>query len=428
MADDAVLLDQLNDSRTPESSLRDHLERIAHLRSGRFAVQIHLSRLRPQNRQPHHIRIAARTFDSLLNSTDSQLYTLTEGDLVLMCRDVRVDDADYVINKVRTLFRNDHASIIDRSTGKDEFTTWYDLTVDYEDLAETVAVLSTRADRRQRRGEDASAGLGNSAAFLGQALDPTGLAKIDDSVRQTRIADMIREQAAVIIGADGTESVLFRENYVSISDLQARFAPGINLASNVWLFQHLTETIDQRLLAALTREEAVRRSENISINLNISTVLSSAFQNFDRSVGDDTDKVVIELQQVDVFADMDSYIYARDWLRDRGYRVLVDGLSPRSLKYFNPGMLESDYVKVGWGPELSDDGSVEEVAEMMEIVDSIGANRFILARTDSEAAVKWALVLGIRRFQGFFIDNLVARQIAKEGKLAGSVPKNTRAK
>lgn len=422
MPDDAVLLDHLTDSRTPESYLRDHLERISHARSGRFAVQVHLSRLHPAYRQPHHIRIAARTFDSLLNSTDSQLYTLTEDDIVLMCRDVRVDDADYAINKVRTLFRNDQVSFIDRSTGCDNFTTWYDLSVDYEELLDVVAVLKSRAERRQRCSENVSAGVGENPEFLGQELDPAGLAKIGDSVCQTHITNMICEQAAAIIGADGTERILFRENYVSIGDLQARFAPEFNLASNIWLFQHLTETIDRHLLAALTRENATQRSDDISINLNISTVLSSTFQNFDRRVGNDTKKLVIELQQVDVFADLGSYIYARDWLHDRGYRVLVDGLSPRSLRYFNPGMLAPDYVKVGWGPELSDDGTTKEMAKMNEIIESIGANRFILARTDSEAAVKWALALGIRRFQGFFIDNLLARQIAKEAKLVDPKP------
>ena len=57
--------------------------------------------------------------------------------------------------------------------------------------------------------------------------------------------------------------------------------------------------------------------------------------------------------------------------------------------------------------------------ELANLVDGVGKERFILSRTDSEEAIRWALTLGVRRFQGFFIDTLVNRQIEKEGKLPG---------
>jgi isocitrate lyase len=46
------------------------------------------------------------------------------------------------------------------------------------------------------------------------------------------------------------------------------------------------------------------------------------------------------------------------------------------------------------------------------MIEEIGADSIILARTDSEAAITWALKHGIRRFQGFFIDHLIERQRA----------------
>ena len=106
---------------------------------------------------------------------------------------------------------------------------------------------------------------------------------------------------------------------------------------------------------------------------------------------------------------------ARDWLRDRGYRVLIDGLNPMSLQYYNPGLLNADYYKVAWTNSFMDVESAQEHAETGALVDRIGAERFILGRTDSEAAVRWALTLGVRRFQGFFIDLLVKKQAEKRG-------------
>ena len=48
-----------------EYLLLDYLQRLNRSLEGRMAVHIHLSRLRPQNRQDHHVRIAATTFEGM---------------------------------------------------------------------------------------------------------------------------------------------------------------------------------------------------------------------------------------------------------------------------------------------------------------------------------------------------------------------------
>ena len=118
MADESPVVTSVSEQRSPESSLLDHVERVAHNRSGRFSVVLHLSSLRAYNRQPHHIRIASRTFDSILNAANTQLYTLTSGNIILMCKDARVDDGNLVIDKIRALFRNDPLTSTGRGGGK----------------------------------------------------------------------------------------------------------------------------------------------------------------------------------------------------------------------------------------------------------------------------------------------------------------------
>src|SRR3546814_6597177 len=46
-----------------EYLLLDYVQRLDRHRQGRRAVHIHLSRLKPQNRREHQIRIAANTFE-----------------------------------------------------------------------------------------------------------------------------------------------------------------------------------------------------------------------------------------------------------------------------------------------------------------------------------------------------------------------------
>ncbi|MBT3990268.1 MAG: EAL domain-containing protein [Rhodospirillaceae bacterium] len=423
MADTSSTVTSVSDRRSPESSLLDHVGRVAHSRSGRFAVQIHLSQLRPHNRKPHHIRIAARSFDSVLNSAESNLYVLSSNDLVLICKDVRIEDIDLVIDKLCSLFRNDPLTAGGRRRSREEFTSWFDFEIEYDTFLQNVREMADGQSGGLGQTEDASAGRGLGMGFVGEALDPFSLAKVNDSLNRTRVDDMIQQQPAVIIGADGTERILFQENYLSIAELQRRIAPGYNLISNQWLFQHLTQTVDRRILATLIRDDYETLAEPISINLNIATVLSNDFKRFDEVVAEFTEKVVIELQQIDVFSDLDNFYYTRNWLKDRGYRVLLDGLNPVSLHYFDPGLLEADFYKVGWGLEFTETESAQEHDDIGEAINKIGAERFIVARAETEESVRWALTFGIRRFQGYFIDELVQRQIEKEGHLAGPTNK-----
>jgi hypothetical protein len=426
MADDTSNLGAISEKRSPERSLLDHIGRVANSRAGRFAVQIHLSKLKPHNRQPHHIRIASRSFDSLLNSADAQLYVLSSGDLVLMCRNTKVDEVDAVMERLKALFRADPLAARGRLADGTEFTTWFDFDVDFEAFVDLVRGLEA-ASRRARPGrrEDASAGTGQDLSFAGRALDPNSLAKVDEALARARIAEILREQAAVIIGVDGTEEILFMEKYVSIGDLQKQVAPEYNLLSNPWLFQQLTETLDRRVLVALSRENFAGLKYDISINLNVKTVMSRDFQTFDEVVAEHTPRVLVEFQQIDVFSDIASFYAARTYLRDRGYRVVIDGLNPLSLQFYNPGLLDADFYKVAWTTHYTDIESAEQHAEVRALVESIGSERFILARTDAESAVRWALTMGIRRFQGFFIDLLVKKQTEKRG---GKAPTAHRAR
>ena len=90
-----------------EYLLLDYLQRLNRSLEGRMAVHIHLSRLRPQNRQDHHVRIAATTFEGMTQTYDGQVFILSSSDLFFVCKDASIDDIDAAILKVRHLFNED---------------------------------------------------------------------------------------------------------------------------------------------------------------------------------------------------------------------------------------------------------------------------------------------------------------------------------
>jgi EAL domain-containing protein (putative c-di-GMP-specific phosphodiesterase class I) len=395
-----------------EELLLDRLRRLEANRSGLYAVQIHLSKLRANHRQPTFLRIAARALETLAGSFDVTFYRITNADFILICRDVPIEEVDQTVYKIRALFSEDPATQGDPGSLDDAFTSWYDLANegDFDSLLAEAEHLQAEAVEIEKRQAEVKR---LSRAQAGQPLDPRNLADINRKLMETKIVDLIRQQPAVIIHPGGQGDVLFVENFVSMADLGKRVADGIDLFSSTWLFQYLTESLDRRMLMIAAKRDFENLRHAMSLNLNISTVMGQDFQRFHQAVGANAHRVVVEFQLIDVFSDMGAYAYVRDMLREHGYRVVLDGLNPLSLQFFDPGVLKADMMKINWGPEFLGEEHEGSLRELKEILGRVGANRVILGRVDSDKAVRWGLSLGIQRFQGRYADKVAAALAAK---------------
>ena len=399
-----------------EEMLLSHLARLRTDASGTFAVHVHLSDLRSGNRQPRFLGIAKRSFDEFVSGHDSILFGMYNADLVVMCRNVPIENLDPIIEKVKALFSEDPLAQGETGSYEDRFTTWHDLSQpdDFRALNARIKELDAAAAAQYLLDvEDYK--IQQSATDQGTPLGPANLAAIDQTRRSTQIADIIRNQPVyhVIPGQKG--AIVFREHFIAMGELKKRVAPNVNLFGSPWLFQYLTETLDKRMLAVMSRRNLGERKDHVSLNLNINTITSRDFQQFHESLGEHTSQVVVEIQIIDIFADLAAYHHACDFLRERGYRILVDGLSPISINFFDPSLLQADYLKISWGPEFVGEENKDKIEDMRRIVSRAGKNGVILSRVDSEDAVKWGATLGIARFQGYFIDKLVAAVSAKAG-------------
>ena len=391
--------------------LLTQIERLQSRRGGHFAVHLHLSALKPINRQAHFIDIASRSFESLAASQDCHIYRLSNLDIALVCNNVPIDDLDPVIDKVRALFGEDPLTAAEPGSFEDKFATWFDLSSDedYASFHQICRDLAAAAEaRREQLAQDVK-----QQVMDGNPLTPAELGAINRKILQVPLSDLIRDQVAVRVVPGGRSEIMFREFHVSMSDLRKKIAPKINLFSSPWLFQYLTESLDRRVIAQMAQKDVGMMSEPVSLNLNIQSVLERDFQLFTQQLGDFTNRVIVELQVIDIFSDMNAYIFASEKLRAAGFRVLIDGLNPLAVQFFDPSTLNPDYIKIAWGPEFAGDDQAQRAEEVREIVEHAGPERVIIARVDTEEAVKWGFSLGVSHFQGYFIDRLVRAMSAQ---------------
>lgn len=390
-----------------ENRLLDYVERLERHADGRVALHIHYSKLKPANRQERQLRMAATAFTAAIKRFDAYLFNLGNSDQVLIAKGATYSDLEPEMNKIRGLFSGD--PYFSDPTGEDLFG-WYDLSEDYHTFLNVAQNLKQAAEqKRQAQTKMAASGQAQKPKKNLVPLQPDNLGRLVEQLASMDISSLLRRQPVCAITEHGGARPVFNELFVSIADLRNTVMPTVDLAASAPLFSYLTQYLDKRILRAMPDMEA-SIPLSTSININIETVLSPQFLEFDQRLRAVTKKtIVLEVQPSDLFADFGGFAFARDFVRDRGYRVCLDGVNHQTLPLIDKKMLKLDLQKLVWTPDGWEDTDAQR-KEIADCVRRVGPTRIVLCRCDDQRAIDFGQRLGISLFQGRHIDNLLAAQ------------------
>jgi hypothetical protein len=412
---------QRDSSSSKAYLLLDYVQRLERHREDRRAVHIHLSQLKAQNRREHHLRIAENTFDDLTKQFDGQVFGMQNGDIVYIGREITLADMDDAVQRLRVLFGEDPlAQSIDAGT-EDLFCTYYNVDTQYTTLLEVAERLYNEEQRRIKRLQMAAEQSGDALNSEQSPLTPQQLGKLIEFLGRADLSSVMRRQSICAVAGTDLPRPVFKELFISIGELAQQVLPDVNLAANRWLFQHLTETLDLRVLKLLTQADDRDLHSSFSVNLNVSTLLSREFNEFDTSLrtgGRGT--IVLELQLIDIYSDVANYMFARDFVRERGYRICVDGVTHQSLPLIDRQALGADLIKLAWLPELSDGVSDDTRAALAKQVEKAGSSRVILTRCDAPAAIRLGQSMGVSMYQGRYLDTVLQNQARRRNERSPS--------
>ncbi|MBX9634770.1 MAG: hypothetical protein K2X44_07285, partial [Magnetospirillum sp.] len=316
------------------------------------------------------------------------------------------------IVKLRFLFSDDPLIIDDAQGRKGTFCTWYDLEREY-DMVVALAQQMLQEEQDRRKAEQEKIGRETRVMDKPKGAPFTAdlLARVEAALGQADLANLMRRQAVCAVVGQAQPHPVFHELFISIADLRQTLMPSVNMNSSPWLFQQLTETLDRRVLSLLNKHDDRTLEGDISLNLNVSTILSPEFMVFDDNVkAGMRGTIVLELQKVDIFADLGAYLFARDFAHDRGYRICIDGLSYSMLPFVDRERLGADLIKLIWDTSLT-----EEKDKKTDALRRIGVTRIILARCDTPSAVEYGHSVGITLFQGRHIEQALLNDVRRKG-------------
>jgi len=378
---------------TQEHLLLDAAERAGRVREGRLAVHLHLSRLRPQNRQEGYLRVAGRMLEPMVSAYRGQIFLLSNADIVFLVNQPSALELKDQIHRLRGLFAKDPLTNDDSGDGTDLFCTTYDLTFDFDAFIAMVKESLANARSRNR---------GTQAPEL-KPIDAAGLGAVLERLTMLDAGPFVRRQSAIeLSGANA--NVIFQEFFISMADLQRAISPDANLLGNRWMFQHLSGTLDQRLLEAMRRMRLTRHPPAVHLNLNISTLSEPAFQAMEAALPEGTG-LGVEVQILDVLAGSRAFFEAQRTLKERGRHLVIDGLNEATLTFMDVGRTGADLFKLDWTPELQEPHRRDVVLSALKHVDPA---KLLLARCESETAISWGIDHGLQKFQGRYVEAMLA--------------------
>lgn len=379
-----------------EKYLLNTLERIAKNSSGYAVLYISVSKLRPKHRHPKFLKILEKFFDSVVGETKGAFFPMSNGDFVILGRDITQNMADDAVDKLRAGLSNDP---ILHGRNRSEFATVFSFPEAFASFYAFVAnLIESNAVHSEADDEDAK-----------RPVEAGEVDSILQKLERTDISELVKRQSVVKVLGPGQFKVYFQEFFVAVKDLNLLF-DGLDLEENRWLYLYMLQNLDRRMLQAFFSANLQNWPNVISINLNLSSVFSSEFVRFGRDFLKQGHKIIVEVQLIDVFNNLPLYFEVKDILSRGGHRILIDGVNAASLRMINMKNLNPDLVKIFWEPLLEFEPENEDVKKLAE---TLGRDNVILAKCDTSAALQWGVKHGLSVFQGPFVDDIEVSYIYK---------------
>jgi hypothetical protein len=244
-------------------------------------------------------------------------------------------------------------------------------------------------------------------------LTPQSLGALAQALKNTDLTNMIRSETICGLVGNAVPQILINELFISIETLGETLIPGINLKNRKWLYYHLTEIIDKRMLATLRKSNHLFGKGDICLNLNVSTLLSQEFALFDdKLLASERNTVIVNLQLIDILSNLSEFATAREYAKYRDYRICIDGLTHKTLNLINTERLGTDLVKITWSSEGLESAYKNNLSGLFN---TMGTPRVILCQCNNKEAIDFGHNFGIGMFQGLYIEKIIAEASMHRG-------------
>jgi hypothetical protein len=231
------------------------------------------------------------------------------------------------------------------------------------------------------------------------------LPRVEDALARIDFARYVRRQTVYETDHRGGFRPLWIESSTDVAALRRDHFPAVDLRQSAHLFLELCRTFDARMLKLALIEAGWTRGA-VGLNLSLATIQGQNFKPFaDACRPERRRNVVLEIHRADLFVSLGMRGQSIEDLREAGWRVALDGVTPAVLPYLNVAHPSFDFVKV---LIQRDEIAALSRRECLEALRGMDRSRLVFARCDQQGALDLAKALGVTRVQGDLVDRLAA--------------------
>jgi len=367
--------------RADANLLADAVRECARSGIARRALLLRLSGLPQTLRRPQHLRLARAALEPLAQVDRARIFTLPGDDLAVIWRGEAENAVASVIGALARLFEGEDTPAVVAPWDLFLLPAQGDMLLSAIQPPAPPAPVSSPARTPPRR------------------LDVAALTALETALATVDVTSFVRRRRIYAAGADGMFRLKWEQRHLSIGDLGETLTPDRSLQADPWLYRRLTRTLDQRMLALLTVPQELRDARPFSLALNVASMLSPAFLRFDAALPTILrGHVMIEMLPADVLGDLSAFVFARDFARERGYRLLLRDMNATLLPVFPLARIGIDMLQLPWSAQLADYADAGDGPLLQD------PGRTLLTGTDTPQALSWGTAQGIGFFQGRMVE------------------------
>ena len=385
--------------------LRDTAERAARRPEGRVALVLRLSRLRPPAPQPHHRRVARALLEDAAQRHEGQVFALRNGDLAMICGIAPpVLALPHMLARLLGVAASDPAGTV---------TLW--------PLVEDAARLLAYAAERLADHAPAAPDPPDGPPPVSPRVIETILTALDRAGRPAGAAPGWTARGwIVLLDACRTAQAALRPllqeiGFAAPALAAAAAAAAAALATDPCLSAHLAGQLDGRLLALLAAARGGGGVLDVTapgrvptlLALTPATLMGPDFAALARQAGAEGAPLTVAVGFAEACADAATFGAARRLAAELACRLVLDGVTFEALLLTRPWLLGTDLIRLDWSPLLPGLPAAEQ-ARLGAALRAVGAARIVLRHAADEAALRWGLAHGIRRFQGPHVATMLA--------------------
>ncbi len=237
-------------------------------------------------------------------------------------------------------------------------------------------------------------------------ISPLQLDQLERSLEYVEASEITNEQNICVVLPNLTPQIIFTEKYISVEKIQKEFLPDYNLTENMWLFQRLTETFDQKIMTKQFAQ-TIKKDMILSINTNVSSILSYHFDAFIAQYNLTHDApLILEFKIFDILANLKQYFEVKSKLKKLGCRICVEYMDLRAIGVIDHNITDIDFIKIPWNKHDLKFMAEPFGAEIKAKIKALNKMQVILIHCGEKEAITFGQSLGIKIFQGFYVDKL----------------------